>query len=137
MHRKDIKTRKDIRSEDVQEKERVYEQVHALYLQGKPITVEAHNSGFPAVTIDCEDIHVITDILSLEDWWRTTKQHEHPDRECPYCGNEIEVVLYEEKGEVAIGGKQDPFERNLMCPVCHAVLTPEDLDKLGVPESMK
>lgn len=130
-------TYEDIRAEDVQEKERVYEQVHSYYLQGKSVSVQEHESGFPAVTIDCDDIHVITDILSLEEWWRSTKQHERPDRECPYCGNELDMVLYEEKGEVVIEGKQGSFERNLTCPVCHTVLTPEDLDKLGVPKCMR
>jgi hypothetical protein len=51
------------------EKEKVYEQVDALFLQGKAIKVKEHKSGFPAITIDAEDIHILTDILSLEQWW--------------------------------------------------------------------
>jgi len=32
-----------------------------------------HGSGFPAVTVDCEDIHIITDILTLAIWWGKKK----------------------------------------------------------------
>ena len=65
--------RKDIRSQASQEKITVYEEINNLYLQGKAITVREHNSGFPAVTVDAEDIHIITDILSLEQWWQMKK----------------------------------------------------------------
>ena len=59
-----------------EEKVRAYEQIHALYLQGKPATVREHESGFPAVTVDCEDIHILTDIISLEKWWAKKKEQE-------------------------------------------------------------
>ena len=65
--------RKDIRSHASQEKITVYEEINNLYLQGKAITVREHKSGFPAVTVDAEDIHIITDILSLEQWWQMKK----------------------------------------------------------------
>ena len=65
--------RKDIMLGPDAEKEKVYEQVHALFLQGKAIKVKEHKSGFPAVTIDAEDIHILTDIFSLELWWKKTK----------------------------------------------------------------
>jgi hypothetical protein len=58
------------------EKEKVYEQIHALYLQGKSVSVKEHQSGFPAVTVDCEDIHILTDIISLEQWWAKKKEQE-------------------------------------------------------------
>ena len=61
--------RKDIMLDSDEEKEKVYEEIHALYLQGKHVKVKEHKSGFPAVTVDCEDIHILTDILSLEQWW--------------------------------------------------------------------
>ncbi len=64
---------KDIRLEPDEEKEKVYEQINALFLQQKPVKVEQHKSGFPAVTVDCEDIHILTDILSLEQWWAKKK----------------------------------------------------------------
>lgn len=66
--------RKDIRSQASQEKIKVYEEIHNLYLQGKAITVREHNSGFPAMTVDTEEIHIITDILSLEQWYQMKKQ---------------------------------------------------------------
>lgn len=59
-----------------EEKEKVYDQVHALYLEGKPVALKQHRSGFPAVSVDCEDIHIITDIISLEQWWAKQKQKE-------------------------------------------------------------
>ena len=61
--------RVDIRGASGEEKHRHYEQVDALYRQGKAVTVREHRSGFPAVTVDCEDTHLLTDILSLTAWW--------------------------------------------------------------------
>ncbi len=65
--------RKDIMMESDEEKEKVYDQIHDLYLQGKAIKLREHGSGFPAVTVDCEDIHIITDCISLEQWWAKKK----------------------------------------------------------------
>ena len=67
--------RRDIRLEPSEEKEKVYEEISALYSQGKKVTLKEHKSGFPAVTVDCEDCHIITDILSLEEWWSLHKKH--------------------------------------------------------------
>ena len=58
--------RKDIMMSPDEEKEKVYDQIHALYHQGKEARIREHRSGFPAVTVDCEDIHILTDIISLE-----------------------------------------------------------------------
>ena len=66
--------RKDIRLDPVEEKGKVYDQINDLYLKEKPITVREHKSGFPAVTVDAEDIHIITDIISLEQWWDKKKK---------------------------------------------------------------
>jgi len=66
--------RKDIRLDPDEEKEKVYDQVNEQYLKGKPITVREHKSGFPAVSVDCEGIHIITDIISLERWWAKKKE---------------------------------------------------------------
>ena len=68
--------RKDIMLEPDKEKERVYEEIHALYLQGRSVTMKEHKSGFPAVTVDCEDIRILTDIISLEQWWAKKKEQE-------------------------------------------------------------
>jgi len=65
---------KDIMLAPDEEKEKQYEEVHALFLQGKPIKVREHKSGFPAITVDCEDIHLLTDIISLELWWAKKKE---------------------------------------------------------------
>ena len=67
---------KDIRSQPDEEKEKVYDEINGLYLQGKAITVREHKSGFPAVTVNTEGIHILTDILSLEQWWAKQKQKE-------------------------------------------------------------
>lgn len=68
--------RKDIMYQPEEEKAKVYEQIDALYRQGKSVTLKEHKSGFPAVTVDCEDIHIITDIISLERWWVLWKKQE-------------------------------------------------------------
>ena len=65
---------KDIRLDPDEEKEKVYDQIHALYHQGKEARIREHKSGFPAVTVDCEGIHILTDIISLEQWWAKQKQ---------------------------------------------------------------
>jgi hypothetical protein len=59
---------KDIRSAPDEEKYETYRQIDQLYKKGKHVTIKEHQSGFPAITIDCEEIHVLTDCLSLEKW---------------------------------------------------------------------
>ena len=66
--------RKDIMLDSDEEKRKVYEEIHSLFLQGKHVKVKEHESGFPAVTVDCEDIHILTDIISLEQWSGRKKQ---------------------------------------------------------------
>ncbi len=61
---------KDIMLDPDEEKEKIYEGIHELYLQGKTVKIRERKSGFPAVDVDCEDIHIITDIISLEQWWQ-------------------------------------------------------------------
>jgi len=61
--------RKNIMSAPFLEKERVYEEIHKLYKSGVPVSTKQHWSGFPAMTIDCGDIHIRTDCLSVEEWW--------------------------------------------------------------------
>ena len=68
--------RKDMRLYSDNEKEKVYEQIHARHLQGKSVKVKEHKSGFPAVTVDYEDIHILTDIISLEQWWAKKKDQQ-------------------------------------------------------------
>ena len=68
--------RDDIRLKPDEEKEKVYCQIQALYLTGKPVSMKEHMSGFPAVTVDCEDIHILTDILSIEQWWAKLKERD-------------------------------------------------------------
>jgi len=65
--------RKDIMSAPDEEKYEIYRQIDQLYQKGKHVTTKEHRSGFPAITIDCEDIHVLTDCLSLEKWNATRK----------------------------------------------------------------
>ncbi|GAJ05467.1 unnamed protein product, partial [marine sediment metagenome] len=66
----------DIRSFPDEGKEKVYDQIHSLFHQGKEARIREHKSGFPAVTVDCEDIHILTDSISLEQWWAKQKQKE-------------------------------------------------------------
>ena len=72
-------TCRDILLDPDEDKEREYERIHALYLQGKPVKLQEDESGFPAVTVDCEDIHILTDIITLERWWAKKKEHERSD----------------------------------------------------------
>ena len=60
--------RKDIRLDPDEEKAKVYEQIDALFKKGKDVKIKEHRSGFPAIAVDCEDIHILTDCLSLEAW---------------------------------------------------------------------
>ncbi len=65
---------KDIMLDPDEEKGKVYEKINNLFLQGKYVKVKEDKSGFPAVTVDSEDIHILTDIISLEQWWAKKKQ---------------------------------------------------------------
>lgn len=65
---------KNIMSQPDEEKEKVYEQIEALYLQGKEVKIKEHRSGFPAITVDCGDIHILTDCLSAEMWRKKKRQ---------------------------------------------------------------
>jgi len=67
---------KDIMLDPDEEKEKVYEQINNRFLQGKPVKVKEHKSGFPAVTVDGEDMDVLTDIISLEQWRAKKKEQE-------------------------------------------------------------
>ena len=66
--------RKDIRLAPVLEKEETYEQIHKLYKLGTRASIKEHHSGFPAITVDCGEIHILTDCLSLEEWWGKVKE---------------------------------------------------------------
>ncbi|MBA7700360.1 hypothetical protein ES703_109071 [subsurface metagenome] len=72
--------RKDIRLDPDEKKEKVYEEIHTLFLQGKGVKVREHKSGFPAITVDSEDFHILTDIISLEQWWKKKKEE---GEQCP------------------------------------------------------
>ena len=67
---------KDIRREPVAVKRGLYDDIEARYLRGAKVTLRDHGSGFPAVVVICEDVRIITDILSLEEWRR-----DNPPRE--------------------------------------------------------
>jgi hypothetical protein len=68
--RKEVKMpgHKDIRSAPDEERYEIYRQIDQLCQKGKHVVTKEHKSGFPAITIDCEEIHVLTDCLSLETW---------------------------------------------------------------------
>jgi len=68
--------RKDLRSASIQEKEESYKLIDGLAELGIPVSVKEHESGFPAVTVDCGEVHILTDILSLEQWWAKQKKAE-------------------------------------------------------------
>ena len=66
--------RKDIRLASDEEKEETYKLIDGLAEFGVPVAVKEHRSGFPAVTVDCGEVHILTDILSLEAWWAKKKK---------------------------------------------------------------
>ena len=70
--------RQDIRDSRDDEKAAIYEAVHCRWMEGERGVVREHRSGFPAVTVDCGDIHILSDVLSLEAWWG----RRHPP--CPW-----------------------------------------------------
>ena len=70
----DFVQREDIRLKSREEKERVYLKVDTLHQLGIEVSIKEHESGFPAVTVDCGDVHIITDILSIEEWSVKMKQ---------------------------------------------------------------
>ena len=61
-------SRRDLRLASVQEKEETYKLIDGLTELGITVSIKEHESGFPAVTVDCGEIHILTDILSLEEW---------------------------------------------------------------------
>jgi hypothetical protein len=60
--------RRDIRLASAEEKEETYKLIDGLVELGIPVSIKEHRSGFPAVTVDCGEISILTDILSLEAW---------------------------------------------------------------------
>jgi len=60
----------DYRGLEDEFKFKLYDHLHSLWRKGQEIHKSEDKSGFPAITIDCGDIHVLTDCLSLESWWR-------------------------------------------------------------------
>lgn len=66
--------RKDIRAASAEEKQEVYKLIDGLVELGIPASIKEHRSGFPAVTVDCGEIYILTDILSLEEWWAKKKK---------------------------------------------------------------
>ena len=76
--------RTDMRQASIEEKRQQYRAVDAHYREGKSVKVREDRSGFPGVTVDCEDIHLLTDILSLEEWWQEEGRiwsHERPEKD--------------------------------------------------------
>jgi len=68
--------RQDIMNSSDEEKDKVYRRIDTLHQLGLEVTIKEHKSGFPAVTVDCGDEHILTDILSLEEWRRKNPKTE-------------------------------------------------------------
>ena len=68
--------RQDIMNSSDEEKDKVYRRIDTLHQLGLEVTIKKHKSGFPAVTVDCGDEHILTDILSLEEWRRKNPKTE-------------------------------------------------------------
>jgi len=59
----------------------IYETIHARWQAGATVRMEEDRSGVPAIRIDCEEISILTDILSLERWWFLRKAEEEVQNE--------------------------------------------------------
>jgi hypothetical protein len=57
----------DIRGLLDEEKFEWYERIGK---DAKGVEIREHESGFPTITIDYQDIHLLTDVLSVEEWFR-------------------------------------------------------------------
>lgn len=68
---------KDIRLLPQEKKYEIYDKIG---LGAKGVETEEHSSGFPAITIDYKDLHLLTDCLSLTEWWLERKKQEQKDR---------------------------------------------------------
>ena len=86
-----------------------YEAVDALYRQGKEVSIKEHKSGFPAVTVDCGDIHLLTDCLSLEAWWTTFGKQRTPPEQWTIFGKQRTPPAQAAKGKERHG--PIPFDR--------------------------
>jgi hypothetical protein len=72
--------RRNIIGESYSKKIQVYEEIDRRYHTGQLVKLKEHKTGFPAVTLDCGNLHILTDILSMERWWpqrETLKQEGH------------------------------------------------------------
>ena len=68
--------RQDVMLKPDAEKIQVYEDIPKRFKAGEKVEIKEHRSGFPAVTVDCGDIHILTDILSGEVWWKRKRETE-------------------------------------------------------------
>jgi len=59
----------DIRELSDKEKFEIYDKITEKWKQGKTVDVREHKSGFPAVEVHVNDVHILTDILSIEEYW--------------------------------------------------------------------
>ncbi len=61
--------RRDLMGKSKEEKLAIYDDVSQRWLKGAHVKSREHKSGFPAITVDCEDIHILTDCLSVEEYF--------------------------------------------------------------------
>jgi len=59
------KQHKDIRLLPREKKYEIYDKISP----NVKVKIKEHSSGFPAITIDYKDFHLLTDCLSVEEWW--------------------------------------------------------------------
>lgn len=67
---------KDIRLLPQKKKYELYDKIG---LDAKKVKIKEHSSGLLAITIDCKDLHVLTDYSSLMEWWLERKKQEQKD----------------------------------------------------------
>lgn len=69
---------KDIRALSDEKKYEIYDKIG---IKAEGVKTREHSSGFPAITIDYKDFHLLTDCLSLEKWrWKRSKEKDDLER---------------------------------------------------------
>ena len=62
-------------------KEEKFERYEKIGKDAVGVKVEEHKSGFPAITIDYERIHLLTDVFSVEEWFKRSATFKEGENE--------------------------------------------------------
>jgi len=60
--------RRDIRGLKEENRREAYDVISRLRMEGARVMMHEYKAGFPSIMVDCQDIHILTDVVSLERW---------------------------------------------------------------------